>query len=71
MSIQIYTKPEEIQMLQQMMQIREAMNRIEAPAKGSLSKLSEEQYDLYVKYLDMLHLAADQLEEIKNETTAN
>jgi arginyl-tRNA--protein-N-Asp/Glu arginylyltransferase len=71
MSIQIYTKPEEIQMLQQMMQIREAMTRIEAPAKGSLSKLSEEQYDLYVKYLDMLHLTADQLEEIKNETTIN
>jgi arginyl-tRNA--protein-N-Asp/Glu arginylyltransferase len=71
MSIQIYTNAEEIQMLQKMMQIREAMTRIEAPTRGSLSKLSEEQYDLYVKYLDMLHLTADQLEEIKNETPTN
>lgn len=71
MSIQMHTKPEEIQMLQQMMQIREAITLIEAPARGSLSKLSEEQYDLYIYYLLLLHLTADQLKEIKNETTTN
>lgn len=71
MTIQLYNKPEEIKVLQDLMQIREVLTRIESPARGKLSKLSEEQYDLYVQYLDMLHNTADELEEMRNETTVN
>ena len=71
MSIQLYNKPEEIKILQDLMQIREALTRIESPVRGKLSKLSQEQYSLYVQYFNMLHETADTLEEIRNETTVN
>jgi arginyl-tRNA--protein-N-Asp/Glu arginylyltransferase len=71
MTIQLYNKPEEIKVLQDLMQIREVLTRIESPVRGKLTKLSEEQYNLYVQYLDMLHNTADELEEMRNETTVN
>lgn len=71
MSIQLYNNPEEIKILQDLMQIREVLTRIESPARGKLTKLSEEQYNLYVQYFEMLHETADKLEEMRNETTVN
>ena len=51
------------------MQIRDKLNRIESMVGGhrNLSKLSDNYYNSYVKYLDMLYEEADNLEKLKTE----
>lgn len=65
MSTQLYNDPEQIKILQDLMQIREILNKIESPARGKLSKLSEQQYNLYIEYFNLLHETADKLEEMR------
>jgi hypothetical protein len=63
----IYSKPEEVQSLQTLMQIRDKLSRIENMVGGhsSLYKLSDSYYNTYLSYLDMLHKEADKLQEMR------
>jgi len=61
--MKIYSTPEQIRTLENLMRIREMLTRIESRAKGKLSRLSEEQYELYEKYLTLLHETAEELED--------
>jgi hypothetical protein len=61
--MQIYSKPEEVQSLQRLMQIRDKLSHIEAIVGGytQLYKLSDEYYKTYLSYLKMLHEEAESL----------
>lgn len=61
--MKIYSTPEQIRTLENLMRIREILTRIESQTKGKLSRLSEQQYELYKKYLNLLHETAEELED--------
>lgn len=56
-----YNTPEQINILESMMRIADTLNRLEL---YGLSKLSEEQYNSYLKYLQIMEYKAMELKQI-------